>query len=133
MQKNNEIEIHKDSEIWKYEGQVVFTQELVDFFEDERKRVKRENQSDFRHIAFENLENESTYKAIVNKKKSVDEQVELNILLKEVGEALDKLTFVEKKRFILNKIYGYTIKSIAENCEKYIRCIQIMNQKVVMF
>lgn len=114
MQKINELEIHKDSEIWKYEGQVEFTQELVEFFEEERKRAMREEKSDHRHIAFKNLDDYATYKSIINKNITVDEKVEINILLEQVNLALNKLTDVEKKRYILNKIYGYTIKNIAE-------------------
>lgn len=113
----DKFNIHRDSELWDYVGKVEVTQELVDFFEEERKRKKRENQSEFRHIAFEIIDDENIYSSITNKPISTSEQVEINILLEQAYDAINSLTEIEKRRFILNKIVGLTALEIA-NLEK---------------
>lgn len=129
MQKNNEIEIHKDSEIWKYEGQVVFTQELVNFFEDERKFEERQRKSDARNIAFENLDLDKVQNQIRTKVLDVDKQVEVKILLEKTYELLKTLTEVEQRRFKLNRLNGLTVSEIAvlENVSVYAVSKSIIN------
>lgn len=114
MQKNNNLEIHRDSEILKYEGQIEFTPELVEFFEEERKRKQRVKRHDDRTIAFENLDFYSNENLITRKEVAVDTQVETNILLKQVFDVIDTFTEVEKRRFILNRVVGLKIVEIAE-------------------
>lgn len=114
MRKNNDFKIHRDSEIWRYEGQIEFTQELVDFYEQERKKIQNESKNDSRNTSLENIYLDSTYKLLVKKPKSVDEQVLSNILMQQIFDAMKTLTEVEKRRFILNRIGGLKIVEIAE-------------------
>lgn len=114
MRKNENVEIHRDSEILKYEGQIEFTPELVEFFEEERKRKQRVKRHDDRTIAFENLDFYSNENLITRKEVAVDTQVETNILLKQVFDVIDTFTEVEKRRFILNRVVGLKIVEIAE-------------------
>lgn len=111
---NDKNKIHKSSEIWQYEGLVEFTPKLVDFFEGERKRVNREIQNDFRHIAFEDIDNDGVQSSIKGKILSTEEQFEINMILEKVYKTLDTLTEVEQRRFKLNRIVGLTIKEIAK-------------------
>ncbi len=114
MQKNKNLEIHRDSEILNYEGQIEFTPELVEFFEEERKRKQRVKRHDDRNIAFENLDFYSNENLITRKEVAVDTQVETNILLKQVFDIIDTFTEVEKRRFILNRVVGLKMIEIAE-------------------
>ncbi len=114
MQENNKFKIHKDSEIWNYEGKIEFTKELIEFFEEERKKVVRDDKSDGRHIAFEDLDCDSIYNSIVKKDLGVAEKVEINILMDSIYNILETLTEVEKRRFTLHKIIGFKIVEIAE-------------------
>lgn len=125
--------IHKDSEIWRYANEIEFTNELVDFFEEERKRIKREKQSDFRHIAFESLDNHTTYNYIKNKRYSVEEQVMLNQIYSE----LNNVSEVERRRYVLHKIYGLKKVEIAEKegvsesaIRKSIKCTEQKLRKI---
>lgn len=114
MQENNKFKIHKDSEIWNYDGKVKFIRELVDFFEEERKKVVRDDKSDGRHIAFEDLDDDSTYNLIVKKDLGVPEKVEINFIFEEVYKVLANATKLERERFFLNKINGLKIIEIAK-------------------
>ncbi len=105
--------IHKDSEIWNYEGQVEFTKELVDFFEEERKFLERQRKRDSRNLAFEDIELDKVQNQIRAKGLEVDKQAEINILLEKTMVLLNNLTEVEKRRFKLNRIYGLTVSEIA--------------------
>ncbi len=131
MEKNNELEIHKDNEIWQYEGQVVFTQELVNFFENERKFEARQRKSDARNIAFENLDLDKVQSQIRRRTLDVDEQVEVKILLEKTYELLKMLTDVEQRRFKLNRLNGLTVSEIAvlENVSVYAVSKSIINAK----
>ncbi len=112
--------IHKNSEIWQYEGLVEFTEELIEFFEDERKRNKRETMSDHRHLAFEELDSNTIYKSIKNKEISLECKVELLEELNEVRAFLDSLTEKQRKRYCLHKFFGMSFEKIAimENLNK---------------
>lgn len=105
--------IHKDSEIWNYEGKVEFTQELIDFFEEERKRIKRENQQIHRNIAFEDM-NILLQQMKGSKTTSLEREVENNILLQDIFNVIKNCTSTEQNRFILHRILGLTLIEIAE-------------------
>lgn len=106
--------IHKDSEIWKYEGVVDFTEELVNFFEAERKHSDKERKNDARHLTHESLDWDSTITSVKDMKMSVEDQVIFNIFISRLCRSLNLLTETEKRRYILKYILGYKIVEIAK-------------------
>ncbi len=114
MRKNDKKQIHIDSEIWDYDGQIEFTPELIEFYEQERRKEERMRKRDRRHISFKKLDTDSINKLIVQKPVSIEREIESKILLANVFETIETFTETEKRRYILNKIYGMKIVDIAK-------------------
>ncbi len=106
--------IHKDSEIWQYEGLVEFTDELIEFFEKERKRKEREEKRDFRHIAFEQLDDEVVQITGAKKQVSVERKVEISFEMDLLEEFLNSLTEKQKNRYCLHKLLNMTYEEVAK-------------------
>ncbi len=136
MKKVDKKKIHKNSEIWNYDGQVEFTQELVDFFEDERKRVKREQQQNNRNLAFEDMDI-VLQQLNINKKTSLEKKVENNILIQDIFKILKSCTSLEQSRFIKHRVFGFTLTDIAkcENVSKMavLKSIKKVDKKLTYF
>ncbi len=107
--------IHKNSEIWQYEGLVEFSDELIEFFDEERKRTEREEKNNFRHIAFEGIDNEAVQIANAKKQLSVERKVEISSVIEQLNEFLNTLTEKQKNRHCLYKLFNMTYGEIAKN------------------
>ncbi len=107
----NKDKIHKNNEILNYEGKVEFSEELVSFYEKERKLKEKVRKEKSRH---ENLTPNLELDELHSKMNyGVEEEVLYNELVETLQKGLETLTDKQKQRFIMNKFENKSILQIS--------------------
>jgi RNA polymerase sigma-70 factor (ECF subfamily) len=106
--------IHKNSELNEWIKKVEVTDELIECFEDFRKKKNNQSKSDKRHIDYKSVENAENEAIIIYSKKSIEEIIFEDERKEQTHLALSSLTVIQRRRVMLYYFDDLTLEAIAK-------------------